>query len=51
MLDPTCPDISAGVLEALGALGGDVGQVNVQNAIDYIRCSQAPGGLGLAGGP
>lgn len=44
MLDPTCPDISAGVLEALGAVGSDVGQLNVQNAIDDIRCSQAPWG-------
>lgn len=40
MLDPTCPDITARVLEALGAVGANAGLVQVQNAIECIRQSQ-----------
>lgn len=44
MLDPTCPDITARVLEALGFLGYTADEIHIQKAIDYIRCSQEPWG-------
>ena len=44
MLDPTCPDISARVLEALGELGYRSDEIHIQKAIEYIRCSQEPWG-------
>ena len=40
MLDPTCPDISARVLEALGSVGIMQDNINVRNAINYIRTTQ-----------
>ncbi len=44
MLDPTCPDISARVLESLGMLGYKAGEIHIQKAVEYIRCSQEPWG-------
>jgi squalene-hopene/tetraprenyl-beta-curcumene cyclase len=40
MLDPSCPDITARVLEALGHFGHHVGQPHVQKAIAFLRATQ-----------
>jgi squalene-hopene/tetraprenyl-beta-curcumene cyclase len=40
MLDPSCPDITARVLEALGQFGYHAGQPEVDRAIAFIRRSQ-----------
>jgi squalene-hopene/tetraprenyl-beta-curcumene cyclase len=40
MLDPSCPDITARVLEALGQYGHRVGQPEVDRAVAFIRASQ-----------
>jgi squalene-hopene/tetraprenyl-beta-curcumene cyclase len=40
MLDPSCPDITARVLEALGHYGYDADHPRVRRAIDFIRRSQ-----------
>jgi len=44
MLDPSCPDITARVLEALGHLGSRNDEPQVQKAIDFIRATQDPRG-------
>src|ERR1700747_834400 len=40
MLDPSCPDITARVLEALGYFGYRVGNRQVDRAIPFIRRTQ-----------
>jgi squalene-hopene/tetraprenyl-beta-curcumene cyclase len=40
MLDPSCPDITARVLEALGEFGYQVGQPQVDRAVARIAASQ-----------
>ena len=40
MLDPSCPDITARVLEALGEYGHGVGQPAVDRAVGFIRRTQ-----------
>jgi squalene-hopene/tetraprenyl-beta-curcumene cyclase len=40
MLDPSCPDITARVLEALGHFGFGVGHEQVRRAIDFLRRTQ-----------
>ncbi|MHB1422302.1 MAG: squalene--hopene cyclase [Gemmataceae bacterium] len=40
MLDPSCPDITARVLEALGHYGFDVEHPQVGRAIDFLRKTQ-----------
>jgi squalene-hopene/tetraprenyl-beta-curcumene cyclase len=47
MLDPSCPDITARVLEALGQYGYEVGQQPVDRAIANIQSSQDPRGCWL----
>src|SRR5204863_2609497 len=51
MLDPSCPDITARVLEALGQYGYRVGQdgahSHVERAIDFIARTQDPRGCWL----
>lgn len=44
MLDPSCPDITARVLEALGHYGYKVGQPLVDRAIAFIEKTQKPDG-------
>ncbi len=44
MIDPSTPDLTARVLEALGALGRRVGDKAVDRAIKYIRSEQLPDG-------
>jgi squalene-hopene/tetraprenyl-beta-curcumene cyclase len=44
MLDPSCPDITARVLEALGHYGFGVGQPQVQRALAFLRRTQDPRG-------
>jgi squalene-hopene/tetraprenyl-beta-curcumene cyclase len=44
MLDPSCPDITARVLEALGQYGYEVGHRRVDRALAYIASSQDPRG-------
>jgi squalene-hopene/tetraprenyl-beta-curcumene cyclase len=44
MIDPSTPDITARVLEALGELGRRVGDPVVDRAIEYLRRSQEPDG-------
>jgi squalene-hopene/tetraprenyl-beta-curcumene cyclase len=44
MLDPSCPDITARVLEALGHYGQTVGQPVVDRAIAFLRRTQEPTG-------
>lgn len=44
MIDPSTPDLTARVLEALGALGRRVGDPAVDRAIAYIRNSQQADG-------
>jgi squalene-hopene/tetraprenyl-beta-curcumene cyclase len=40
MLDPSCPDITARVLEALGLFGIRVGNVQVDRGVEFIRLTQ-----------
>ena len=40
MLDPSCPDITARVLEALGLFGIRVGNLQVDRGIEFIRLTQ-----------
>ena len=44
MLDPSCPDITARVLEALGHFGYRVGQPPVDRAVAYLENTQTPDG-------
>ncbi len=44
MLDPSCPDITARVLEALGYFGYGVNHPAVCRALDFIRRTQDPRG-------
>ena len=44
MLDPSCPDITARVLEALGHYGFQVGQQPVDRAVAFILARQEPSG-------
>jgi squalene-hopene/tetraprenyl-beta-curcumene cyclase len=44
MLDPSCPDITARVLEALGQYGYRVGQPQVDRAVAFIQKTQDPRG-------
>src|SRR5262249_55047186 len=44
MLDPSCPDITARVLESLGHFGHRVGEPNVDRAIAFLRRTQEPTG-------
>jgi len=44
MLDPSCPDITARVLEALGQYGYRVGQAQVDRAVAFIEKTQDPRG-------
>jgi squalene-hopene/tetraprenyl-beta-curcumene cyclase len=44
MLDPSCPDITARVLEALGHFGYQVGRPMVDRAIAFLQRTQMPGG-------
>ena len=47
MLDPSCPDITARVLEALGEYGHEVGQPVVDRALAFLRRTQDPRGCWL----
>ncbi len=47
MLDPSCPDITARVLEALGNLGYRVGHPQVDHAIAFLRQTQGKPGYWL----
>jgi squalene-hopene/tetraprenyl-beta-curcumene cyclase len=40
MLDPSCPDITGRILEALGLYGYGAGHAQVRRAIDYLRRTQ-----------
>src|SRR5438445_11480769 len=44
MLDPSCPDITARVLEALGHYGYRVGERPVDRGIDFLKATQDPAG-------
>jgi squalene-hopene/tetraprenyl-beta-curcumene cyclase len=44
MLDPSCPDITARALEALGQFGYHVGRPEVDRAVAFIRRAQDPRG-------
>jgi squalene-hopene/tetraprenyl-beta-curcumene cyclase len=44
MLDPSCPDITARVLEALGHHGYSTAQPQVQRALAFLRRTQEPHG-------
>jgi squalene-hopene/tetraprenyl-beta-curcumene cyclase len=44
MLDPSCPDITARVLEALGLLGYGPKNPQVDRALRFIRAAQEPAG-------
>jgi squalene-hopene/tetraprenyl-beta-curcumene cyclase len=44
MLDPSCPDITARVLEALGEHGWHAGEANVDRALAFIDRTQDPRG-------
>ncbi len=44
MIDPSTPDLSARVLEALAHLGMRLGHPVVDRAVDYIRSTQEPDG-------
>jgi squalene-hopene/tetraprenyl-beta-curcumene cyclase len=44
MLDPSCPDITARVLEALSYFGFDAGQPRVRRALAFLRKTQGPRG-------
>ncbi len=47
MLDPSTPDLTGRILEALGALGYRVGHPAVDRAVAYIRRTQEPDGAWL----
>jgi squalene-hopene/tetraprenyl-beta-curcumene cyclase len=47
MLDPSCPDITARVLEALAHFGYSTEHPRVRSGIDFIRKSQDPRGCWL----
>jgi squalene-hopene/tetraprenyl-beta-curcumene cyclase len=47
MLDPSCPDITARVLEALGQYGIRVGHEQVDRALAFIESTQDPRGCWL----
>jgi squalene-hopene/tetraprenyl-beta-curcumene cyclase len=47
MLDPSCPDITARVLEALGALGFRVGHPQVDRALLFLQATQQREGCWL----
>src|SRR5213079_2166979 len=40
MLDPSCPDITARVLEALGHYGIGIEHAQVRPAVDFLRATQ-----------
>ncbi|MBN2578460.1 MAG: squalene--hopene cyclase [Pirellulales bacterium] len=44
MIDPSTPDLTGRVLEALGALGRRLSDPQVARAVDYIRRTQEPDG-------
>jgi len=44
MIDPSSPDLTGRVLEALGRLGARVGQRPVDRAVAYLRRTQEPDG-------
>jgi squalene-hopene/tetraprenyl-beta-curcumene cyclase len=44
MLDPSCPDITARVLEALGHFGYRVGRPEVDRAVAFLHATQERGG-------
>ena len=44
MLDPSCPDITARVLEALGAFGHSEGQPHVERGLRFLEATQDPRG-------
>jgi squalene-hopene/tetraprenyl-beta-curcumene cyclase len=44
MLDPSCADITARVVELLGTLGYSRDHPSVRRALDYLWCSQEPEG-------
>ena len=44
MLDPSCPDITARVLEALGAFGHCQGQAHVERGLRFLEATQDPRG-------
>jgi squalene-hopene/tetraprenyl-beta-curcumene cyclase len=44
MLDPSCPDITARVLEALGHFGHRVGEPEVDRALAFLEKTQEPTG-------
>ncbi len=44
MIDPSSPDLTGRVLEALGSLGARVGQRPVDRAVAYLRRTQEPDG-------
>ena len=44
MIDPSTPDMTGRVLEALGKLGRRLGDPAVDRAVDYVRRSQQPDG-------
>jgi squalene-hopene/tetraprenyl-beta-curcumene cyclase len=44
MLDPSCPDITARVLEALGHFGFTVGDPQVDRAVAFLEKTQEPNG-------
>ncbi len=44
MIDPSTPDLTARVLEALGQLGMHLGHPAVDRAVDYVRLSQEADG-------
>jgi squalene-hopene/tetraprenyl-beta-curcumene cyclase len=47
MLDPSCPDITARVLESLGHYGYRVGSHQVDRAVAFLRATQEPNGAWL----
>jgi squalene-hopene/tetraprenyl-beta-curcumene cyclase len=47
MLDPSCPDITARVLEALGLFGFRPGQPKVDRALAFLQATQEPEGCWL----
>ncbi len=44
MLDPSCPDITARVLEALGQFGFRAGHPQIERALEFIESTQDPRG-------
>ena len=44
MIDPSCPDVTGRVLEALGQLGYRIGDPAVDRAVRYVRGAQEPDG-------